>query len=226
LVKSGFEVRSATHSSALQALFLEKTKMKNLITICAMIGLLLGFASNSNALPIPFSDNFDSENGGNYKLNYNGFANWTVVDGTVDLIGEGSSWNFFPGEGYGLYIDLDGSTHNPGQMLSSSTFDLQPGTYTLSFDLAGNQRQAPDDQVTVQLALGSLLKTYTLHNNAPFTTFTETIIVSSATTASLSFEGTGSDNIGMLLDNVTLVPEPATICLLGLGGLLLRKRRT
>ena len=202
--------------------------MRKLFVVCVMIGLLLGFASNSNALPIPFSDNFDSENGGNYQLNYTGFVNWTVVGGTVDLIGEDSPWDFFPGDGYGLYVDLDGSTNNPGQILSSSTFNLQPGTYTLTFDLAGNQSlSAPADPVTVQMAMGSLFSnTYTLANNAPFTTFTETIIVSSATTASLTFEGTGSDNIGMLLDNVTLVPEPATLCLLGLGGLMLRKKKS
>ena len=200
--------------------------VKNKIfVICTMIGLLLGFASNSNALPIPFSDNFDSENGGVGQLNYTGFGNWTIVSGTVDLIGNGF-WDFLPGNG--LYVDLDGSTNNPGQMLSSSDFVLQPGTYTLTFDLAGNQSlSAPADPVTVQMAMGSLFSnTYTLANNAPFTTFTETIIVSSATTASLTFEGTGSDNIGMLLDNVTLVPEPATLCLLGLGGLMLRKKKS
>jgi hypothetical protein len=201
--------------------------VRKLLKMCTVVVLLTGFASTVGAQTIPFADNFNSENGGVGQLNYTGFANWTVVDGTVDLIGEGTSWDFFPGQGYGLYIDMDGSTNNPGQMLSSSTFDLQPGTYTLSFDLAGNQRQALDDQVTVQLAMGSLLnKTYTLLNSAPFTTFTETFTISSATTASLSFEGTGNDNIGMLLDNVSLVPEPTTICLLGLGALgLLRKRR-
>jgi len=202
--------------------------MKKILKMCVVLILLLGFASISGALPIPFSDNFDSENGGGWALNYTGFANWTIVDGTVDLIGNGF-WDFLPGNG--LYVDMDGSTYNPGQMLSSTPFDLQPGTYTLTFDLAGNQHLAPTDPVTVRLAMGSLLdKTYTLGNYDPFTTFTETIIVTSATSASLTFEGagTGSDNIGMLLDNVTvtLVPEPATICLLGLGVLgLLKKRR-
>ena len=199
--------------------------MKKII-ICTMIGLLLSFASNSNALTVPFSDNFNTENGGTYLLNYTGFANWTIVDGTVDLIGEGSPWDFFPGEGYGLYVDLDGSTSNPGQMLTSSSFDLQPGTYELSFDLAGNQRDTNPEIVTVLVAVGSLLnQTYSLNKDDPFTTFTETIVVSSATTASLSFENSGGDNIGMLLDNVSLVPEPTTLCLLGLGGLLLRRRK-
>ena len=50
------------------------------------IGMWCGSAQ---ALTI-FEDNFDSENGGNYQLNYSGFANWDVTDGTVDLIGEGS----------------------------------------------------------------------------------------------------------------------------------------
>ena len=194
--------------------------MKKWVTIL----VVLGFACISNALPIPFSDNFDSENGGVGQLNYAGFANWTVVDGTVDLIGNGF-WDFIPG--HGLYVDMDGSTGNPGQMLSSSLFALQPGTYTLTFDLAGNQSlSAPADPVTVQMNMGALFSnTYTLANNAPFTTFTETIIVTSATLASLTFEGVGSDNIGMLLDNVTFVPEPMTLALLGFGGLLLRRKK-
>lgn len=39
----------------------------------------------------------------------------------------------------------------------------------------------------------------------------------------VTFEG-GSDG-GMLIDNVSVTPEPATMVLLGLGGLLLRKRK-
>jgi hypothetical protein len=200
--------------------------MKKLITICVVAGILLAFSSTSNALIVPFSDNFDSENGSVGQLNYTGFANWAIVNGTVDLIGNGF-WDFLPG--HGLYVDMDGSTNNPGMMLSSSSFDLQPGTYTLTFDLAGNQSQsAPADPVTVQMAMGNLLnKTYVLANNAPFATFTETVIVTSPTSASLTFEGSsaGSDNIGMLLDNITLVPEPATMCLLGLGAFALRRKK-
>ena len=33
----------------------------------------------------------------------------------------------------------------------------------------------------------------------------------------ITFNHSGSDNIGIILDNVALVPEPGTIALLGMG---------
>lgn len=172
-----------------------------------------------------FYDNFNSENGGGGVLNYNGFANWAVSDGTVDLIGNGF-YDFLPGNG--LYVDMDGSTGNAGMM--TSKFSLNPGSYTLEFDLAGNQRNAADELVTVQVNLGFFSKTYSLPQSAPFTHYTETFTVPTSMTASLSFEGAGRDNIGMLLDNVKLsvVPEPATLMLLGFGfvglGIAIRRK--
>lgn len=171
-----------------------------------------------------FYDNFDSENGGVGVLNYNGFANWAVSGGTVDLIGNGY-FDFLPGNG--LYVDMDGSTGNAGMM--TSNFILNPGSYTLEFDLAGNHRNTATEQVTVQVNLGFFSKTYTLSQSDPFTHFNEDFTVPASMTASLSFEGVGGDNIGMLLDNVKLsvVPEPATLMLLGFGlvGLGIAKRR-
>ena len=38
-------------------------------------------------------------------------------------------------------------------------------------------------------------------------------------------DGTGAPDAGNEIDMVTVIPEPATIALLGLGGLLLRRRR-
>jgi hypothetical protein len=174
-----------------------------------------------------FSDNFNSESIG---LNYTSFANWNVSNGSVDLIGVGSSWDWFPA--YGRYVDMDGSTGDAGKLTTKTTFDLGPGTYTLSFDLAGNQRPGypPSDTVIVQVGMGSLFnKNYSLTTSDPFTRFTETFTVSSVSSAKLSFEGVGGDNVGMLLDNVSvnLVPVPAAVVLgfLGLGaaGLKLRK---
>jgi len=173
-----------------------------------------------------FFDDFNSENGGAGVLNYTGFANWTVTEGTVDLIGNGF-YDFLPGNG--LYVDLDGSTKDSGIMTTTTSLSLDPGTYTLSFDLAGNHRNNASETVEVQVGVGSLFSdTYSLSRYAPFTTFTETFTVVTAGSYDLSFEGAGGDNIGMLLDNVRVVPVPGAVLLAILGlsavGVKLRKR--
>jgi hypothetical protein len=182
-----------------------------------MLLLVFGISGFGHATLL-FEDDFNSENGGVGALNYAGFSKWTVSDGTVDLIGNGY-FDFQPG--YGLYVDMDGSTRNAGKM-TSTEINLSPGSYTLSFDLAGNYRNAELEEVTVQVAMGNLFGgTYSLTQDTPFTTFTEVITVGSDQWVKISFEGSGGDNIGMLLDNVKLetaaVPEPATLFLLGLG---------
>lgn len=190
-------------------------------------------SGSAYAGPTLFSDNFDSENGGNYQLDYTGFANWTVSDGSVDLIGAGSTWDWF-GVDHGLYVDMDGSTSpkNAGKM-TSTPISLAAGTYLLSFDLAGNQRNNASEEVTAEVLLGSLFsKSYSLGQHAPFQTFTEIFTVpTDQDDVELTFEGAGGDNIGMLLDNVavSVVPAPGAFLLGSLGaGLVgwLRKRKS
>jgi hypothetical protein len=198
--------------------------MKRAILVLAA-AVILAVPAKAGAATILF-DNFDSENGGQGLLNYTGFANFTVIGGTVDLIGDTPSGTplFDVAPGNGLYVDLDGSTNDPGALTSFSIV-LAPGDYTLSFDLAGNHRNTSNDTVTFGLlAPGALvLDSFTLAGFDPFGTHTYDFSTSGGTLF-FAFQNNGtagsSGNIGALLDNVRLesVPEPASLLLLGLGA--------
>ena len=173
-------------------------------------------AVSVHAAPI-FSDNFNSENGGVGALNYNGFANWSVSGGTVDLIGNGF-FDFYPGNG--LYVDLDGSTAAAGT-LTSSSFSLGPGSYSFTFLLGGSQR---GDVNTVHASIfgTAVSQTYTLNSRDPLALQTINFTLLSPTTVNLLFHNDGGDNIGAILDNVTLstVPDGGSTAVLLAGGLL------
>jgi hypothetical protein len=80
------------------------------------------------------------------ELNYDGFINWNVLDGHVDLLGNGFL-DLLPGNG--LYVDLGGSTppYN-GELQSKVPFNLVSGeSYRVTVWLAGNQQNDPNDLV-------------------------------------------------------------------------------
>jgi len=201
---------------------------KFFLLVAILIAVLIASPACATVL---LSDNFDLENSGYPTLNYNSFLNWIVTDGAVDLIGNGS-FDFLPGNG--LYIDLDGSTYNAGKLTSRADFSLAPGTYRLRFDLAGSQRG--DGSNVVGVSLGSAYsENFSLGNYVGFTTITRDITISQSMNARLSFDHSGTDNMGMLLDRVSFeqtggtVPEPASMVLIGLGAasmLFTNKRRS
>jgi hypothetical protein len=149
-----------------------------------------------------FTDTFDSENDGTNGFRiYQDFEKWDVTEGSVDLLG-GNYGNLQPGNG--LYVDLDGSTNSAGTMETKQTFALAPGTYQLSFELAGNRRGPQTDVVTVKLG-DVYSEDFSLPFNAPFRLYTRTISVTAATSGKISFAHSGGDFVGMLLDDVKLV---------------------
>jgi hypothetical protein len=196
-------------------------------TLALVLGSTLALASAAQAGTV-FSDNFNGENNGTGALNYNRFAQWNVSPGTVDLIGNGF-FDFQPGNG--LYVDLDGSTRNAG-LMTSDAFTLVAGQkYQLSFRIAGNRRNAGDESVAINIAIGHLADNFIIGQNEAFSTKTYTFTASNTdTNARITFQNGGGDNMGALLDDVnlvTIVPTPmaAGMTLVGLG-LVARRRRS
>ncbi len=188
--------------------------------------LVLGAAPSAAVAAVFLSDNF---NGDPRELNWPGDAVFTSTSpgvnapgpASVDLVGPGFFSLCAPGQGN--CVDLDGSTGtgnlpDAGQLTSNLSFG--PGTYTVHFDLAGNER-SPSPQTT-DISLGSFSTTLSLGEGDPWASHQYTF--TTATGGNLQFTDFGpSDQQGNLLDNVTLeagAPEPATwaMMLLGVAG--------
>lgn len=174
---------------------------------------------------IIFSDDFDAETPG-FSTS---LINWSISDGTIDVIGAPGPHTLQP-LSYGRYLDMDGSTSDAGK-ITSDVMSLLAGNYSLSYDLAGNQRDSSTERVDVVVS-GEASMSHSLARTDPFSTFMLNFTLLSTTNITLSFEGFGGDNLGMLLDNVILergsVPDTGSaLALLGaaLFGLAAIRRK-
>ena len=185
--------------------------------------LALGSPLTQGAAPI-FSDNFDSYPADQLNWAPSTSSGWTVSsNGTVDIIGIGGIYDFIPGNG--SYVDLDGTSSSSG--LLSHNVNLAGDTnYVLSFDLAGSHRGSVE---TVNVNFGSTTASYSLNSADPFSTFKLNFAPSSDGPYSFSYQNMGGDNVGALLDNVSVlaVPESETYAMLlaGLGFTVFIARR-
>lgn len=197
--------------------------MKNIIRLLALSALF--FAPMSHAAFISsLNDGFEGEGQAASVLNYNSFINWDITDGTVDLIQNGNPWGIVCSSG-SFCVDLDGTSSNAGVMTTKEGFAA--GKYKVSFDLSGNQRQGPFDTVTVLFGAGSLLNAVVIDWDAGWSTYS--FMVDLVDGDKLSFANAGGDNIGAILDNVSVsaVPLPAAVWLFGSGlmGFLAMRRK-
>lgn len=147
------------------------------------------------------ADDFNGENDGRYQLNYVAFANWEVVDGSVDLVGTAPFDDFLPWS-QRMYVDLDGTTKEAGTLRSRKRFQLRPGTYRLEFKMSGTPR--PNQFAnTMFVSVGDVFRErVTLESYAPLQVYARRFRVSSRTTAHVEFQHLGGDDYGIFVDDV------------------------
>lgn len=178
-----------------------------------------------------FSENFDEVTP---ALGVSTAGAFSAIDGTnVDVVGGALFGSLCHAPESGNCVDMGGTGgKNPsGNIELTTALNLAPGTYYLSFDLIGSQRDTTT-QTTVNF--GSYSQMFTLGPND----FTSGIVTNQAVVwgggpIQLQFvDNSSADNIGALLDNITIttspVPEPESLLLLATGliggaGLIRRK---
>ena len=193
--------------------------MKKLLAIAAAALL----PTLAQAAPPVFADDFNSNT---YGLNKTP-TGWSILDnGTVDVVGTGG-FGYLCAAGGGMFIDLDGSSGNAG--ILSRNLSLTAGmTYTAYFDIAGSQRGG-SESLLVSFGTATLLLD-PLASGSPWTTYSLTFTPTASGSFGLTFNNAGGDNMGAMLDNVSVVavPEPESYALLlaglGLMGTVARRR--
>jgi hypothetical protein len=193
--------------------------MKNHYVVGLALSVGLMWAQASQAATVVFSDDFNTTT--TQALNQTTFTKWTVTSGSVDVIGDGGPFAYFP-IGHGNYIDLNGTSGQPGTLTTIQSFAA--GTYVVTFELAGSQGGSgnvdPVSKTTeISFSIGGTTQSILLDPTSPFTQYSRTFTTTGAGQLSFTDLSGGNANVGNLLDNVSVasVPEPSTWAMMILG---------
>jgi hypothetical protein len=151
---------------------------------------------------------------------------WNVFQANIDIVR--TPYSPLPAAYEGVqYIDLNGTTTLGG--VYQDIFVGSAGVYTLSFAQHGNYSFNRTIPRTMSVAFGSLFSgSYTHRHGDPWRLYSVTLTINTPGTYRLSFVSTTSTNAeGPLVDDVRLelVPEPASLTVIGIGLASLLKRR-
>lgn len=209
-----------------------------MLRIIASVGFSLAVSAlvaPALAAPVPFFTETFESGPATSVLNAPTIGQFSATLGTVDFIRIPNGFSIEScGAGGNGCVDLAGSTGAATSQIATALLDFQPGSYVLSFDLSGSQRDASADSVNVLIPgiFGPL--TGTRGGAEGFATLTVAFVVTVATNAAIIFEGLQTaDNVGLLLDNIlvtfdaNVVPLPGAFPLLlaGIAGLAFASRR-
>jgi hypothetical protein len=168
-----------------------------LISVVAIVAV-----SNVRAAVV-FSDTFESYTPALNQTSFGG--TWTVSNGSVDVV---ENFGGVPTK----TIDLDGSSGDAG-VFTSTLLPLTAGDYALTYFLAGSRR-GDTNTVTVSMSgIAGASQPHTLASADGPTMFTLNFSLLGPVSSSIVFDHAGGDNLGLLLDNVTLIirdPQPPT----------------
>lgn len=82
--------------------------------VCAVVG-------SASASTVIFFDGFEDD----AYMHNSGLTHWNVTSGSVDVVGGGGHYDWWPGGG--RYLDLDGSGSRSGRIETKATFELALG---------------------------------------------------------------------------------------------------
>lgn len=155
---------------------------------------------------ITFFDFFIFDNAGIPQDDFDLFFQWEVTGGSVDLVGGVGPGVIGapPNQPNGRFVDLGGSTGDPGRFETRLAQMVTPGTFNLSFDY----RSTGGDPNSATASVGRFLTTTVASDQTTFRRFSGNFAVDAIDMVRIAFQGLESDtdDSGIGIDGVLFGP--------------------